>query len=89
MTHKHDLPDLDTETGLPRKAGWKVAFWALGVLQAIALACLVRVINTQDKQADDIADVRVRVARIEGLLKLTASGQSSIATVYGPPIPMP
>lgn len=83
MTHKHNAPDLDTSTGLPRKMVGKVAVWALASLQAIALACLIDIRKTGQQNAEDLGRLRVQVAKIEGLLKITAAADAPVVAVNG------
>lgn len=84
MTKRNDEPDLDTSTGLPRKVMGRVAVWALSVLQALALACLLDIRRTGQKNADDLGRLRVQVAKIEGLLKITASTGAPVVAVNEP-----
>lgn len=84
---KPQHPDLDTTTGLPRKTVGKVAVWALASLQAVALACLIDIRQTGQQNADDLGKLRVQVAKIEGLLKITASaGAPVVAVLPGGPV---
>lgn len=72
---KHDKPDLDTETGLPRKVVmkmvWKVAIVSLLMLQGGALWMGQRMIGQLDKAAADISELKIQIARIEIKLSLS------------------
>lgn len=81
---RNDEPDLDTATGLPRKVMSRVAVWSLSVLQALALACLLDIRMTGKQNAEDLAKLRVQVAKIEGLLKITASTGAPVVAVNEP-----
>lgn len=66
--------ELDTDTGLPRKLGWRVAIWALGLLQALALGCSLYLLKGLD-------DVKTRLARIEGRLSMTVNPSPSVPVI--------
>lgn len=61
--------DEDTETGLPRKLGWTVAFWALTLLQMIIIALLGFLITATIDQGR-------RIARIEGRMGISAQSEA-------------
>jgi hypothetical protein len=50
--------DLDTNTGLPRKLGWTIAIWALGLLQVMIIALLGALISASIQQGKDIAVIK-------------------------------
>lgn len=84
MPHK---PDLDTETGLPRKLGWKVAFWALAALQVVAIAYLGQIQGRLDGMSAKQTEALERIARIEG--KLEGVPAKAVAAVIAAPKPIP
>lgn len=73
MKHRTE-PDIDTETGLPRKVVmkmvWKVAIVSLLMLQGGALWMGQRMIAQLDKAAADISELKIQIARIEIKLSL-------------------
>lgn len=74
MARRNNEPDLDTDTGLPRKAVmkmvWKVAIVSLLMLQGGALWMGQRMIGQLDKAASDINEMKIQIARIELKLSL-------------------
>lgn len=74
MARRNNEPDLDTDTGLPRKAVmkmvWKVAIVSLLMLQGGALWMGQRMIGQLDKAAADINEMKIQIARIELKLSL-------------------
>ena len=74
MTHHYDKPDLDTDTGLPRKLGWKVAFWAIGILQFIAVVGIGFVWKSVD-------EMKTRVARMEGRMGINVQATAPSVAV--------
>lgn len=62
--HPYDK-DYDTTTGLPRKLGWKVAIWMMGLMQLIAIAYLSHIQRALD-------DMNTRLSRVEGKMNMTA-----------------
>lgn len=94
MPHKSDI---DTETGLPRKLGWRVAIWAIVALETVAIAYLGQmqgrldgIATKQDVQAAKQTEALERIARIEGKLSIVATaGAPAVASKLGPPPPIP
>lgn len=85
MPHKN-MNDPDTDTGLPRKLGWKVAGWSLGTLQAITIVLLGFILNS-------ILDLRERMVRVEIAFQIRANAAvpnlPAVAVKVEPLLPMP
>lgn len=72
MTRKN-LNDTDTDLGLPRRLGWKVAGWSLGILQTITIVLVGFVFNS-------VLDLRERMVRLETAYSMRASGNINQTT---------
>lgn len=60
MKNPH-FDELDTPTGLPKKLGWTVAVWALGLLQLIIIALLTFLLRSSIEQGQHLANIEGRL----------------------------
>lgn len=72
---KHDKPDLDTDTGLPRKVVmklvWKLAISSLVLLNGMVIYNGRQIIEQQKQTNKEVVQLRIEVARIQVFLKMS------------------
>lgn len=82
MAHRYDKPDLDTDTGLPRKLGWPIAFKLIAAGVIIANILLGFVLSS-------ILDLRERMARVEATMQMRAEMPHAPVVASNPEAPKP
>lgn len=88
MKHKTD-PDLDTTTGLPRKAvlkfGTKLFLATLMCLQITVTFIVTAGHQRQMKTAEDVVRLRIEIARIQVFLKMSPAVAALSKEAVPPP----
>lgn len=87
---RRNQPDLDTETGLPRKSVSKWAVWTTQALLALVLWIVLGMREDIKKQGNDITELKVIAAQMRGMMKMAAHhSPPAIATTHREPVPIP
>lgn len=64
---KHDKPDLDTETGLPRPAAGKLARWCLVGLLTVAVWYLNDIRGDLKEIRADVVELKIEIAALKAV----------------------